>query len=61
MGLNTNDLRTTVVVRNSTKIRMTLNSAPGQSDEKFICQLMDLWENKGQTIDDTKRGYEKFD
>ena len=43
-----NDFRTTVVVKNSTKARMSEKKAPQQSYEKYICQLMDFWDEKQQ-------------
>ena len=41
----TNEARTTVGVRQSTKDKLDKNRAPGQCYDGFICQLVDLWES----------------
>jgi hypothetical protein len=55
MGNNTkksNETRTTVGVKQSTKDKLDRNRAPGQCYDGFICQLVDLWEQSG----DPKKG-----
>ena len=55
MGNNTkksNETRTTVGVKQSTKDKLDRNRAPGQCYDGFICQLVDLWEQSG----DNKKG-----
>jgi hypothetical protein len=47
MGNNikkSNETRTTVGVKQSTKDKLDRNRAPGQCYDGFICQLVDLWE-----------------
>jgi len=47
MGNNakkSNEARTTVGVKQSTKDKLDRNRAPGQCYDGFICQLIDLWE-----------------
>jgi len=51
MGNNTkksNETRTTVGVKQSTKDKLDNNRAPGQCYDGFICQLVDLWEQAGE-------------
>ena len=36
--------RTTIGIRNRTKVKMDRNRATGQCYDGFICQLVDLWE-----------------
>ncbi len=48
MGNNvkkSNEARTTVGVKQSTKDALDRNRAPGQCYDGFICQLVDLWES----------------
>ena len=48
MGNNvkkSNEARTTVGVKQSTKDMLDRNRAPGQCYDGFICQLVDLWES----------------
>jgi hypothetical protein len=55
MGNNikkSNETRTTVGVKQSTKDKLDRNRAPGQCYDGFICQLVELWEQSA----DTKRG-----
>ena len=55
MGNNTkrsNETRTTVGVKQSTKDKLDRNRAPGQCYDGFICQLVDLWEQSA----DSKKG-----
>ncbi len=55
MGNNvkkSNETRTTVGVKQSTKDKLDQNRAPGQCYDGFICQLVDLWEQTG----DAKKG-----
>jgi hypothetical protein len=47
-----NESRTTVGVKQSTKDKLDRNRAPGQCYDGFICQLVDLWE---QQATDTKK------
>jgi hypothetical protein len=42
-----NENRTTVGVKLSTKEKLDQNRAPGQCYDGFICQLVDLWEHSG--------------
>jgi hypothetical protein len=42
-----NENRTTVGVKLSTKEKLDQNRAPGQCYDGFICQLVDLWERSG--------------
>ena len=42
-------IRTTVGVKQSTKARLDRNRAPGQCYDGFICQMVDLWEQSGDT------------
>jgi len=52
MGNNTkksNETRTTVGVKQSTKDKLDRNRAPGQCYDGFICQLVDLWEQSNDT------------
>ena len=52
MGNNTkksNETRTTVGVKQSTKDKLDRNRAPGQCYDGFICQLVDLWEQSEDT------------
>jgi hypothetical protein len=42
-----NEARTTVGVKQSTKDMLDRNRAPGQCYDGFICQLVDLWEQSG--------------
>ena len=37
-------LRTTIVLKKTTKDKLDNNRAPGQCYDGFICQLVDLWE-----------------
>ena len=39
---------TTIAVWKSTKDKLDRNKAPGQSNNGFICQLIDLWEKTGE-------------
>ena len=41
--------RTTVGLKQSTKDRLDRNRAPGQCYDGFICQMVDLWEQSGDT------------
>jgi hypothetical protein len=41
-----NETRTTVGVKQSTKDKLDHNRAPGQCYDGFICQLVDLWEQQ---------------
>jgi hypothetical protein len=54
----TNEARTTVGVRQSTKDKLDKNRAPGQCYDGFICQLVDLWESVS-TSSGTKPGQSK--
>ena len=52
MGNNvkkSNEARTTVGVKQSTKDMLDRNRAPGQCYDGFICQLVDLWEKSGDS------------
>lgn len=51
-----NETRTTVGVKQSTKDKLDRNRAPGQCYDGFICQMVDLWE---QSRDSTKGPYRK--
>ena len=44
-----NATRTTVGVKQSTKDKLDRNRAPGQCYDGFICQMVDLWEQSGDT------------
>jgi hypothetical protein len=44
-----NENRTTVGVKQGTKDKLDRNRAPGQCYDGFICQLVDLWEQSGDT------------
>ena len=53
MGNNkkkSNETRTTVGVKQSTKDKLDSNRAPGQCYDGFICQLVDLWEQSNDTL-----------
>ena len=39
---------TTIAVWKSTKDKLDRNKAPGQSNNGFLCQLIDLWERTGE-------------
>lgn len=43
------ETRTTVGVKQSTKEKLDRNRAPGQCYDGFICQMVDLWEQSGDT------------
>ena len=43
--MGNNNVRTTIALKNTTKMRLDRNRAPGQCYEGFLCQLMDHWEN----------------
>jgi hypothetical protein len=52
MGNNikkSNETRTTVGVKQSTKDKLDRNRAPGQCYDGFICQLVELWEQSADT------------
>jgi hypothetical protein len=36
--------RTTIALRNHTKVKLDKHRAPGQCYDGFICQLVELWE-----------------
>jgi hypothetical protein len=38
------ELRTTVGIKRSTKDKLDKNRAPGQCYDGFLCQMVDLWE-----------------
>lgn len=38
--------RTTIGLKRTTKSRLDKNRAPGQCYDGFVCQLVDLWEEK---------------
>ncbi len=42
--MNTDNSRTTIGLRKTTKEKLDANRAPGQCYDGFICQLVDLWE-----------------
>jgi hypothetical protein len=43
------ETRTTIGVKQNTKDKLDRNRAPGQCYEGFICQMVDLWEQSGDT------------
>jgi hypothetical protein len=52
MGNNikkSDEARTTVGVKQSTKDKLDHNRAPGQCYDGFICQMIDLWEQSNAT------------
>ena len=42
--MNTNNPRSTIGLRMSTKNKLDKNRAPGQSYDGFLCQMVDMWE-----------------
>ena len=50
--METNNSRTTIGLKTTTKERLDQNRAPGQCYDGFLCQLVDLWEK----IKEEKRG-----
>ena len=43
---------TTIGLKKTTKWRLDKGRAPGQCYDGFLCQLMDLWEQKNKTSTD---------
>ena len=43
---------TTIGLKKTTKWRLDKGRAPGQCYDGFLCQLMDLWEQKSKTSTD---------
>jgi hypothetical protein len=44
MSMSLSDSRTTIAVRTGTKTKMDKWRAPGQCYDRFLCQLIELWE-----------------
>ena len=40
------EARTTIGLKESTKMMLNENRAPGQCYDGFVCQLVELWESK---------------
>ena len=50
--MKTNEARSTIGLKLSTKSKLDRNRAPGQCYDGFLCQLVDMWEEANK-----ERGY----
>lgn len=47
--MKTNEPRSTIGLRLSTKAKLDRSRAPGQCYDGFLCQLVDMWEDLNQS------------